>query len=375
MLSFGSCKMNNKNASEMMGEPCSNPAAILRTDAQKAMVATLRDVASGHLYTMDYDADYMLDKLMEQGGARSNEEMTGFIAGNLLELPALDSMFASFGCSGFCAKSPDGDVLVGRNFDYRFTSSANLMIRDNASKGHKSLGIAALPFLSPETYVAGALSDGTTDVSLPAVASVYCCMDGMNDAGLFIAVLSLRGGGASQHDPSKKNVLPPVAIRLVLDGCKTVDEAVEVFRSHNFFADGEDSPANYHFLIADATGKSRVVEYWRPGEEAPVADPKAKDWTMNVIEADHVTNFYLTEPWSNLGVGQDRYKTLHSTLDSKNRVLTEDECMDLLKAVHSDLNPGEVTSNTQWSVVYNLTRRTATVCVDKDYTNPLHFSL
>ena len=141
--------------------------------------------------------------------------------------------------------------------------------------------------------------------------------------------------------------------------------------------DGENSDSNYHFLIADASGKSVVVEYYRPGEVPPLSDPSAKDWTMNLLDTDHVTNFYLSEGWRNVGGGKERYDKLHETLEKKNRVMTEDECMSLLDAVHQDLQSegGDITSNTQWSVVYNLTKKTATICVDKDYNRKLPYRL
>lgn len=353
-----------------------NPAAFLKTDEQKSMLNSLRDVADGHLYSIDYSADYLLSELMENGGAKSSEQLMAKVFGMMLSLPERGAVSqGEFGCSGFCVKSPDGDVLVGRNFDYKFNSAANLLVRDLASDGHASIGIAALPFLNDELYKAGALSDGTTDLSIPAVSSVYCCMDGMNDQGLFIAVLSLRDGGSVQHDTAKANIIPSLAIRIILDRCSSTDQALDVFRNHNFFADGDNPTRNYHFLIADAGGKSAVVEYYRPGEEIPVAYPGAKDWTMNILDTDHVTNFYLTEGWQNIGVGHDRYDIIHATLEFRNRVMTESECMELLKAVHTDLNPAEVTSNTQWSVVYNLTKKTASVCVNKDYATLCHFSL
>lgn len=94
-----------------------------------------------------------------------------------------------------------------------------------------------------------------------------------------------------------------------------------------------------------------------------------------MLDEDHVTNFYLTEGWQNLGVGQNRYDIIHNRLQEKQRILTEDEAMQLLQDVHQLLNPEEITSNTQWSVVYNLTEKTATVCVDKDYETRLHFNL
>ena len=356
-----------------------NPAAYLRTEEQKAMVSTLKDVADGQMYTLEYSADYLIDEVMAAGGASSSLKLLGGLVPQLTTVslgnadPGLD-----FGCSAFFAKSPQGDVLVGRNFDFRFASAANIFLHNVVKGVHESFNISALPFLDQNTYVAGSLSDGKTDLSVPATTSIYCCMDGMNDAGLFICVLSLRGtGGAVQHDSQKSDIIPTLAIRLILDGCTTVDEAVEVFRSHNFFADGDDSDANYHFLVADAKGNRVVVEYYRPDDVPPVSDPAAKDWTMNLIDTDHVTNFYLSEGWQSVGGGRERYETLHNTLEAKNRVMTEDECMDLLNAVHTDLDDegGEITSNTQWSVVYNLSKKTATVCVNKNYKTKLSYSL
>lgn len=343
------------------------------------MVSTLKNLADGHLYSVKYSSDYHIDEVMSSGGASSSMQLLGKVVPMLTTVPlGKADGGVDFGCSAFCVKSPEGDVLVGRNFDYRFVSSSNVLVH-NVTKGvHESICISALPFLDKDTYVAGALSDGKTDLSIPVTASIYCCLDGMNDAGLFIGVLSLRGtGGAVQHDPGKSDIVPTLAIRLVLDRCTSVEQAVEVFRSHNFFADGENSDSNYHFLIADASGKSVVVEYYRPGEVPPLSDPSAKDWTMNLLDTDHVTNFYLSEGWRNVGGGKERYDKLHETLEKKNRVMTEDECMSLLDAVHTDLQSegGDITSNTQWSVVYNLTKKTAAICVDKDYNRKLPYIL
>lgn len=370
LVALASCSDDNDSGTSP------NSAAILKTQEQKASAATLRNVADGHLYTMDYYADYKIKELMAQGGAKSSLDLMNKVLSNLLDIPAQKSLQKmDFGCSAFCVKSPEGDVLVGRNFDFRFVSSANILVHNKACTTHESFCISALPYLDQEKYIAGSLSDGKTDLSVPVASSIYCCLDGMNDAGLFIGVLSLRGGGAVQRAQGKANIVPSLIIRLALDSCSTVNDAVDVFRNHNFFADGEDSEYNYHFLISDATGKSAVIEYYRPGEKAPVEKPNEKDWTLNVLDEDHVTNFYLTEGWTDLGVGQERYNTIHSTLEKKNRIMTEDECMDLLNAVHTDLKPNEITSNTQWSVVYNLTKKTAIVCVDKDYKHKHHFKL
>ena len=60
-----------------------NPAAWLKTDEQRASVATLTDVNDGKLYTMDYTADYQLDALLE-ANVTDVEGMVRFLQKTLL---------------------------------------------------------------------------------------------------------------------------------------------------------------------------------------------------------------------------------------------------------------------------------------------------
>lgn len=47
--------------------------------------------------------------------------------------------------------------------------------------------------------------------------------------------------------------------------------------------------------------------------------------------------------------------------------------MSLLDDVSQAENPTDVTSHTQWSVVYNLSEKKATVCVNRDYGKSFTF--
>lgn len=368
-LLMTACQTKTKEEAKVEEYPLStNPAEFLQTEDQMKTIKTLANVCDGKLYKIEYQSDYKLTEILAHG-ASSAKELTMLLYSNLLKTPVQDSDAGlDHGCSAFCVTSPDGDVLCGRNFDYRFVSSANVLVQNTPidNKSYKSLGIAALPFLSTDIFVAGSLSDDTTDIS-PVITAPYICMDGVNENGLFICVLSLKGGGAVQHDSTKTATVPSLVIREILDHATTVQEAINIFKSHNFFADGEDSPTSDHFLIADASGKSVVIEYTHPDENS--------DWVMNVLDENHVTNFYLSKGWESIGVGQNRYEIIDSTLNEKNNIMTEAECMDLLQVVRQLLNPEELTSNTQWSAVYNLTKRTVTICMDKDYTRQYHFAI
>ncbi|MCQ2263737.1 MAG: hypothetical protein MJZ70_05580 [Bacteroidales bacterium] len=55
-------------------------------------------------------------------------------------------------------------------------------------------------------------------------------------------------------------------------------------------------------------------------------------------------------------------------------VLTESEAMAVLQSVAQRPTAAK-TSNTQWSVVYNLTRGTYTLCVGRNYNTPVSGSV
>ena len=53
----------------------------------------------------------------------------------------------------------------------------------------------------------------------------YCCMDGINEKGLAIAVLHMRAKATDQKDSSKKVITTTAMIRAVLDTCASPTSA------------------------------------------------------------------------------------------------------------------------------------------------------
>lgn len=72
--------------------------------------------------------------------------------------------------------------------------------------------------------------------------------------------------------------------------------------------------------------------------------------------------------------GKARYETLRNTLRAKNYSLKEDDAMDLLKAV-SQPPTEELTSQTQWSSLYNLTERTLRLSILREYGKEFNFKV
>lgn len=116
----------------------------------------------------------------------------------------------------------------------------------------------------------------------------------------------------------------------------------------------------YHFQIADATGKSVVVEYI--------------DNEMKLVEPTEgyqaATNFLLTPGDYTFGKGQDRYATIMNGLKEKNGVVGEKEAMGLLEAAAQTPHRTEkgTISSTQWSVVYDMEKLSAIISMGRDYT-------
>ena len=151
---------------------------------------------------------------------------------------------------------------------------------------------------------------------------------------------------------------------MILDRCATVEEAVALLEQYDMHSSANSC---YHFHIADAQGNSVIVEYI--DNEMKLVEPQG------AYQA--ATNFLLTPGDYDFGHGQDRYEILTTELDAKNGVLSEKEAMELLKSASQKphkTDSGSI-SSTQWSVVYNNTKRTATISMGRDYEQTFEISL
>ncbi len=340
-------------------------AALIKTAEQAQTINSIKDEFDGKFYTMTYYADYMLDTLLAHGVC-SNDEMTMFVAKYLLKPMVKDTIKADAACSAFQAVTPEGDIIYGRNLDYSFASPCSLMSRFAPKDGgYKSISMESLPFIG---YKQGDLSDTTKDLSM-VIGAPYMNLDGMNEKGVAMSVLQLsKRHGFEQYDPAKKNLYTTAAIRYVLDRAASTDQAIEMLSQYNMFAYAPNCESrSFHFLISDASGKTVVLEYIQP--------EGSTEWVMSVIDAKFVCNKFLTPGWDEGKEDCWRYTIIKKKFAETNGVLTEEEAMELLSAVSQKLKPEELTSNTQWSAVYNLTKRTVTLCFNRDYTRRFTYSL
>ncbi len=329
--------------------------------AKKAQTETLKTLKQldENIWIMDYKCSYNLDGILQQG-TKGIMDVVRYLqkeikCPSLAQNPEKDG----FACSTYNAKTPDGDYILGRNFDYK--AAPCLVCWTAPEKGYRSMSVVDTTFFVHGTKY---FPMSKAKNHLRALAAPYTSMDGINEKGFSIAVLEIKSK-ATKQNTGKKPFITIVAIRAALDKCATVQEAIELFASY----DMQDLLGiNYHYQLADAQGNSAIIEYV-DNKMVVISQEEGKENLM-------LTNYFLTEGGDNHdGRGYDRYEKIETTLKAKNGVITEEEAMKLLSEVtlhyrHPALKHMVITL---WSSVYNCTEKSMLICAGMDYNTMYKF--
>ncbi len=300
-------------------------------------LSTLKRVNDHPIYSMTYSGDYGFDDFLKIG-AKTNKDIENFVTKRLLKGLQIRLTKQGDACSAFVAKNEKGEILYGRNFDWDYAPALQLTTRPE--NGYASISTVDIAYLG---YSETNLPDEKPFSSFLTLAAPYLTFDGMNEKGLAVAFFAVVEESKPPYDPNKITLQNTATNRLLLDKAATVDEAVELLKQYNMsFEEG----VPVQIFIADATGKSVIVEYW--------------DNEMQIIESNEagkqcVTNFII---YNNLNIGRggnefERYNSMKETLEKNNGVISDDEAIQLLASIgaKSDIS----SSVLQWSVLYNLT--------------------
>eukprot|EP00833_Pecoramyces_ruminatium_P012131 jgi/Orpsp1_1/1186163/evm.model.c7180000097289.2 len=131
-------------------------------------------------------------------------------------------------------------------------------------------------------------------------------------------------------------------VRLILDYASTADDAIDLIRSLN---NHNSQDVNVHYMIADASGKSYVVEYIHN--------------ELVVSESSIATNFFVAEgEYHNFGSGIDKYNTI-------NEIITKTPNMNAEEVKNTLIATKEV--ETQLSIIYDLLNKEATYYFKGNY--------
>ena len=286
------------------------------------------------LYSMEYKGDYGFDEFLAQGGAASDSDvanyLVSFLSHGFYKIEG-DVQTGEFGCSTICTKDENGTVFFGRNYDW--AECRAIIVHTVPDAGYESVSTCCLDFLGFD----GAYSpDGSMMERMLTLAAIYVPLDGMNEKGLVVADL-MAGDNEETHQRSDKpDVTTTTAIRLLLDKAADVDEAIELLRQYDM---NSSIGSAHHLSIADASGKSVVVEY--------VNDE------MLVTETKVVTNHYLAD-CEKQGVGSEQSHLRFNTLAAHTGPANELDVRDMLESVAQKNYPQTAGSyeKTMWSIVY-----------------------
>ena len=317
-------------------------------------LASLKMVNDYPFYTMTYYGDYGFDKFLEVG-AKNDEELVNFALKNLLKGYDIHFKFSEVSCTCFTASTPEGERIFGRNFDFPYSPS--MLIKTYPDNGYASLAMVNLAFLG---YDKDKLPVGLS--AIPTLIGPYLPFDGMNEKGLVIACMATRD--EPQPEATGKIMLNTTTVmRLVLDKAATVDEAISILKNYDvYFSQGIVN----HYLIADASGNSAVIEFAQ-GE-------------MKVIPATGnsqvCTNFALFRNKKE-GNGVERYLETEKVLTESQSILTQEEAMSLLDKINirNYLPSSDYTGDTQWSLIFNSQKLTIDVVINRNYEQVYTYSV
>lgn len=315
-----------------------------------------------NLYCMDIQYDYSLDAIIERG-ITDDQSMIDALLKEALPLLPVHVKAPNFGCSAFTLNSVDGDVMMGRNYDFRNNSSA-MLVYCTPSDGYRSVAFAALDNLGANIADAGFKSKMT------CLAAPFVCLDGMNEKGVSIAVLTLDSEPTKQ-DRGKPDIGTSLAIRLVLDRAASTQEAVDLLNQYDMKA---TAGRDYHFYITDASGDGRILEYDCESETRElVATPTRSVTNFFILYKDKVTN---TEGKNGIyGHGRDRYDTMEAIFDEEEGSQNKDTAWRALQAASQVPKSEDITSNTQWSIVFNNTDLTLEFVLHRNWNDVFRYDL
>ncbi|HCL08989.1 MAG TPA: penicillin acylase [Blautia sp.] len=323
-------------------------------------IEKVTDYEEYNLYRMDVKYEYDLDRLIEYG-ITDDQSLVDAIVEEALPILPVQIDVPDFGCSAFTLQEADGDILMGRNYDFRRDTSA-MLVYCEPEDGYKSVGFAALDNISANT------PEESMKKKLATLTAPFICLDGMNEKGVSIAVLTLDSEPVHQNT-GKPVIGTTLAIRLILDRAASTAEAVELLQQYDMFA---SSGRDYHFYITDSTGDGRVIEY----------DCESEARKMVATPVRSVTNFFALYEDQVLpnqrngiyGHGKERYDKMEALFDYE-EVYTKDAAWEALKAAAQEPSAEDITSNTQWSIIYDDTNLTAEIILRRNWENVIGYDL
>jgi len=285
---------------------------------EEATLASLHLVDDHPLYTLQYQGSYSHRTTAERPSAPP-----------------------TWACSLFAALGDAGHLIYGRSFDW--DHSPAVLVFTDPPDGYASVSMVDIVYLGFEGSRARSLADLPLADRVALLDAPLLPFDGMNEHGLVVGMAALSAS-EPPHDPSRPTIDSLRLIRELLDRARDVDEALVIIQSYNVDWDGGPP---LHYLLADAAGRSVLVEFHRG---AMVTMTSQSPW--------HLATNHLRTTAEGDG-GCYRYARIREALEAAEGRLSHDAAMSLLSDVSQ--------ISTQWSVVYGISSGSLEVVMGRRY--------
>ncbi len=317
-------------------------------------LASIRKLDDYGMLRMRYYGDYGFDEFLKTG-AKKDQDIEAFVTKRLLKGLPIDLNITGAGCTAFAVHDVNGNMLFGRNFDFRYAPS--MQVFTQPANGYASVSTVNLSYAG---YSKEKLPEGLNPQSFLALAAPFLPFDGMNEKGVAIALLAVPEVQLD-FDAQKITLNTTTAIRLVLDKAATAEEAVDLLSQYNIYFSDDTS---CHYLIADASGNSVLVEFYAGKLQA-----------VTSMENYQVASNFIA--YNNLNIGEgydefDRYNAVKAVIEQNGGTLTRDQAVTTLTQVGVY---DEGVDKLQWSVVYDLTDLNGLLFAHRNTQNQIAFAL
>lgn len=315
-----------------------------------------------NIYEMSFEYDYNLDDLTPVG-VYDTQELMMRVFKEIAPKINIEYKAPNYGCSAFqLSKKDEQGYLFGRNYDFKFDSSV-MIVHCHPKNGYRSVCHSALNNVMADDPFSSVKAFGS------CLTAPFICIDGINEKGFGIAVLTLDSEPTIQRN-NKPVLATTVLIRLLLDKAANVDEAIELIKKYDVFA---ISGRDYHFFVNDVSGNAKIIEF-------DCSDPNRG---MVVSDCKYVTNFYIEYKDKVLpnqkngiyGHGRERYDKIEKIFVKNNFKGNNDVAWEALIAASQLPNPDNVTSNTQWSIAYDLNNLSYEFVLHRHWEDVFKFKL
>lgn len=331
-------------------------------DAVRSL-ASLRCVEGTSAYVMDYYADHNADEFRREGMDVGNIEdscLKTLLPDILLPMatrikrqfvPDPIETVSSEGehCSALFLQSDDGTCWFARNQDYYH--DAFLILRIHDADGLQSIALIDLSYLNMNR---DDLETTNLIERLPLLFAPYYAFDGVNRHGVAVGIMSVRKADPPSVE-GRPSIINTGLMRVILDHARSTEEALQLTNEFNVHFVKEPQ----HFLIADASGDSRVVEFI---DNEIRCTPAADRWQV-------CTNHTL---WDRSEAASDercdRYRAGSELAAALPEHIDEEETTAAIRSMYVD-------DWTMWTSVYNLTSGDFSVIyrsrVDQEYRDQI----